>query len=590
MPKNFLKPLFVFLGVVFLVVSIFPLLRSDFIWTHDSNLYPAAFYEFDQGIRAGDFLPRWSPDFWLGLGSPFFNFVQPLFFYITEIFHLIGFGIINSIKITIVLGIIIGFLGMYLFSRGIWGHWGGLISSIIYAFFPYRLALIYVRGDFAEYFATALIPWVLFLLTKSWQTKKTGYLLSLTAVFCLLILMHNIQTLFLTPVVIIYWLILTGREFFRSLKIFLPAFLLGLGMASFFFLPAFFEKKYLLLEAFTRGSFDFHINFLSMTDLIKPIWDPWHFFQFGIINLFIIFPLIFIFTKKLLNNWQKRNLIYFLLIFVFSLLMTLPISVLLWEKLPLLKYIQFPWRFLSLTALAFALISGGLVKYDYLKAIKKIFKLKTLIILLIIFVFINIGFIKPFTYINAEPDEKYHPLFQLTSDANIFYEPAKDVVNFNLHNSLPILVPDNTRTDDFIEQIKKDIIEAKFKRNNEPLKPLEKVQIQQGKGDWQIIENDPQNIKIKLFLETDTELTINQFWFPGWRAYLNNQEVTINHDNQLQIMAFNISAGEYTLLLKFRNTPIRQAANIISIISWLIWLYLLYNYLRNKKIPLASAR
>jgi len=68
------------ISLLVLVVGIFPLFKNSFIDTHDVNLYPIWLYEFDQGIQAGHFLPRWSPDFWLGYGSPLFNFIQPLFY------------------------------------------------------------------------------------------------------------------------------------------------------------------------------------------------------------------------------------------------------------------------------------------------------------------------------------------------------------------------------------------------------------------------------------------------------------------------------------------------------------------------------
>ncbi len=53
--------------------------------------------EFDSAIRAGDYLPTWSPDLYLGYGSPLFQFYSPLVYYLTEIPVLGGMQISSAL-------------------------------------------------------------------------------------------------------------------------------------------------------------------------------------------------------------------------------------------------------------------------------------------------------------------------------------------------------------------------------------------------------------------------------------------------------------------------------------------------------------
>jgi len=573
---------------IILLVGVIPLLRQDFIWTHDSNLYPTILYEFDQGIRAGHLLPRWSADFWFGLGSPYFNFIQPLFFYLAEIFHLIGFGLVTSIKIVTILGLIIGWVAMYFFAKEIWGKIGGFISALVFTFFPYRLALIYIRGDFAELFATSLIPLILFYFLRLAQTKKLSYFLLSIFFYSSLILMHNIENLIFTPLLIIYLIIISWKELKKIYWLLISAIIFSLSLASFYFIPAFFEKNYLALEALTRGMYDFHKSFLNLGNLFLPKWDSSHFYQIGISNIliFIIIILIILLKNKLFNNRERKNLYFFILLIIFSSLMMFPLSTILWEHIPYLKFIQFPWRFLSYQALAFGLIAGGLIKPEL---VKKVFKNKlSLKILVIVYSFIivltNIYCINPLTYIAVEADNNYHPFIQAFSKANIIQDIETKSIYFNLHNFLPDLVPRNVKAEKFVEQIKQNIIKVKFSELQEEPKPLPKVEVLQGDIQWEFKELDPQAFDFNLISQGESSILINQFYFPGWKAFLDNQEIAIKHDNDLQLMIFKIPSGEHKLQLRFTNTPIRTISEIISLIAFVFFLILLIRYFKRSRI------
>ena len=59
---------------------------------HDANEYLPRMVEFHENIAHGILLPRWAPDFSHGAGQPLFLFNPPMFYYLAELWHLLGFG------------------------------------------------------------------------------------------------------------------------------------------------------------------------------------------------------------------------------------------------------------------------------------------------------------------------------------------------------------------------------------------------------------------------------------------------------------------------------------------------------------------
>jgi len=599
--KNWLLWLIV---IVTILVSILPLLNSKYPQTHDFNLYPVLQYEFDQGIREGHLLPRWSDDFWLGLGSPVFNFIQPLFFYLAEIFGLIGFSLVVSIKFVIILSFILGFWSMYLLSREFWGKQAAVLTAVVFTLFPYHLAMVYIRGAFAEFLALSLIPLVLFLFIRFIKTKKIFYGLIGSLVLALLFLSHNIQSLFFLPVLIIYLAYVYRKDLKKMYKKTAAFIVLGLGLAAFFILPALFELKHLELIGLNKGDYNYHNFFLSFVDLLPPKWSSYDYFQIGAVGLIILLMSVYYFfiKRRTLKDDQLRNLVFFLTaIFVFSFL-SLSASAFFWENLPLVSFAQFPWRLLSYQVLGVSFVSGFLFSQVFFKisSLKKKSLNLSLAGFFIIILVANFVFIKPFGFLPIESDSNYHPFKQAFKDAVVFkgMDPTQEnldksnsiLKNFPLEfaylfNSIPFIVPRGVLLEEFIKEACNTVITLAVFDEEERFDELySKINTVSGEINWEQIQVNNYQQTYDLEASVDSKIYINQFWFPGWRAYLDDKQVTIDHDNNLQLMTFDIPQGNHRLELRFKTTLIRRVAVSISLLSLIIWFYLFIK-LRNKKSP-----
>jgi hypothetical protein len=64
-----------------------------------------------------------------------------------------------------------------------------------------------------------------------------------------------------------------------------------------------------------------------------------------------------------------------------------------------------------------------------------------------------------------------------------------------------------------------------------------------------------------------TQVSVNSYPFPGWRARLDGTEVASVQSTDTDYMTVRIPPGRHRLEVKFTNTSIRSIANITSVVS-----------------------
>lgn len=238
--------------------------------THDGEYHIIRFYEFDKSLQSGQWYPRWAPDLNKGYGIPLFNYVYPLPNYIASILHLFSMSFIDSFKLNMIIASFVGAVFMYLWAKQFFKAWGGVIASIFYTYSPYHLLDIYIRGSVGEVWALALFPAFLWSITKFLREQKILFI-PISAVFLsLIIFSHNILALMFLPFAFFYtaFIVLGGKGDKGSGVGGLVIYLLGVGLSAIFWLPALLEKGYV------RGLeiFDYREHFVEIYQLIFPSW------------------------------------------------------------------------------------------------------------------------------------------------------------------------------------------------------------------------------------------------------------------------------------------------------------------------------
>lgn len=331
------------------LLASWPLLGRGFIPTHDGEYHLIRFWQFDQNFRRGQPFSRWAPDLDHGFGAPLFNFFYPLPNYGAEIFLLLGASLAGSFKLSLALTLILSTLFFYLWLKELFGCEPALVAAVFYLYAPYHFLDVYIRGSIGE--AWALV-WLAAIL---WAWEKKQWVLA-SVFFAFLILAHNILALIFTPFLITYALFFAKKKWW-------PGFLLGLGLATYFWLPALVEKR------FVRGLelINYTDHFPAFFQLVFPSWGNGFSvagimdgmsFQVGLVHwLVVLTGLIVIWRQKILSNKP----VFFLTWFVFLVFLMLEVSLPLWRFFPWLAYLQYPWRLLSLVVLTTSFLAGWLV-------------------------------------------------------------------------------------------------------------------------------------------------------------------------------------------------------------------------------------
>jgi len=511
--------------------------------------------QFDKCLKDGQIPCRFIQDGGMGYGYPLFNYYSPLVYSIAELFHLTGFSLIVSLKITFALCHIIGIFGMYFFASLFWGELGGFISAVVFLLAPYQATDSFVRGAIAELLAINIIPWVFYFLTKFINSNKNKLLLifSLSA----LLLSHNLISLAIAPILIVYSLFLLFKNkklnFKSILKLAIPV-LYSIGLTSFFLLPAIFEKNLVTVDTMTQGYFSYIIHFATLNQLFisrfwgfgASLWGPIDDMAFSIGLTQWVLPLISIifltiktFQKKTSLSSRRSSLEeevvqnigpvgLFFFIFLFSVFLTHNKSTFIWKLIPIMAFYQFPWRFLSIAIFAASFVAGSVI----LLINKKKLQIIAVILISITTILLNFSYFKEDIWYSNLTDSQKLSANEILAQSGAGLKDYWPKYGQNFPTSFAPNYPSVSEN---------TIVSYYSKKSN--------------------------RVTLTAFVKSEGKISLPLVYFPNWELYIDGQKSDFEINQDLGLIEFNLNSGQHSILLKLRNTPIRTISNLISLIS-----------------------
>ncbi len=524
---------------------VLPFFHPGYFPTHDGEWAVVRLGDMFRLIRDFQIPARYSGELNFGYGYPLFNFTYPLPYYIGTFIHLSGIGFVDTIKILFASSVFLSAFFMFLVSKSLWkNNWAGIISAILYVYFPYRMVDLYVRGSIGESLSYALFP-LLFYLAIKLINKPSFLLIGIIGIsVALLITTHNIMTVFFMPLYMIFILIQAVLKNKKAIKSFLISIVLGFGLSAFFWIPALFEKSNILLSKIPIA--DRNLYFVNLSQFIYPRWgygvptDPNGFsYQLGLVHLAVLIIIILTLLFPLIKNNQhlKSNSIKavntLIIITAFFIFLLFKPSEFLWANVPLLSEINYPWIALGILGFLISLMAGFLSKQILGKYIG--------VFLGVIAILIVLPYAKPQNYID-KPDSYY-----LTNDAT----------TTSSNELMPLWV--------------KKIPSQRASK---------KVEIINGKGSIGNILFNSKQISFSIISLSQTTIRINTIYYPGWRINVDKVNTPISYSNEKGVMDIQVPLGTHMVNAKFEETPLRLVSNIISLSSFFLLVLLVVN--RNK--------
>ena len=225
---------------------------------------------------------------------------------------------------------------------------------MVYVLNPYHLLEVHARCSLAELLVSASLP--LLLLAVYWLSEPGKRRIAVAALLFAIVALTNIPLAVVTAYgafAFVVALTLARKSGIAPVARFAMAGLLGAGVAGFFLLPAWFEKRWVL--ASVHAVVPPEAQFVRLNGLPYDRW-AWALagrYEAGLIVLGIL-------AWVLCRKTKPRDAVWaFTVLFSISTIMVLPISAIIWRFAPALIYVQFPWRWLGILGLAMSFVAAA---------------------------------------------------------------------------------------------------------------------------------------------------------------------------------------------------------------------------------------
>ncbi|MBN1248444.1 MAG: hypothetical protein JXC32_12350 [Anaerolineae bacterium] len=565
----------------------------------DAELHVYRTAELGYSIRAGNPYPRWAPDFYHGYGYPIFNFYAPLTYHLG---HWLTLGhperAAAGARLLFIFSQVAGALGAYQLGKLFGGRGGGLLGALSFAAAPYILLINpHVRGDLPESFALAFVPWALWAWESVWRqgTSRTTWwaVLSTAVVF----LSHNLTGLTILVLVagLGAWRLVVGLgrthegtsapgragagaqkrrraiPWHPNLGRAVMTGIIFVLITAFFWLPFLAERSHIQLDVAGDGHYDYRNHFVAPLRLLAQLEPIDRRATAADVPMTLgTVPVVAALGGLIaaLRRHRFHDVGFYAVGAVVLFWMMTPSSQGLWEILPGLEYYQFPWRFLGPTAALLVPLVGSLAltceptqtvmpkpASGWARGVSRFVPAGATALLLF----------------GALPG-----LYPLPWDAGFGFITPETIIKAELEGRWR----GTTSTNDFVpasvEMIPGPQAEVLASYVHPPVDRVNRHTLPDGtKVD--VIPSVPWVNAFAVATQRAFTLRLYLFDFPGWRAYVDGQPVSVELAYPEGFITVPVPAGDHEVIVRFGSTPARRwawslsAAGAISLVVAWIW-------------------
>ena len=329
---------------------------------HDVEFHLYSWLEVLSQWKHGIILPRWASLAHFAYGEPRFVFYPPASWTLGGIISaLLPWAIASPVYIFVAL--VLAGCSMFLLARRWFDRRDAVFAAVLYAVNPYHLVIVYWRSAFAELLASCLVPLLVLLVWKAAEGDRRivvplGLLLAaawLTNAPAAVMIHYSLALL----VVFLAWM----RKSLSLLWVTAVAIVLGACLSAFYLFPAIYEQKWVeIANAVSAGSRPAdNFLFIHTTDADHDAFNR------TISWLAVLEIAVIVVAGIAAKFWRRQRRERWSALATWGAMcvfLMFPVSLFLWNILPKLQFMQFPWRWLLCLSMIFTLfVTVGLPRW-----------------------------------------------------------------------------------------------------------------------------------------------------------------------------------------------------------------------------------
>jgi 6-pyruvoyl-tetrahydropterin synthase related domain len=524
---------------------------SPFLWLgsasgHDFQFHISSWLDVAGQWKQGILFPRWSEWANYGYGEPRFVFYPPLSWLLgAALGSLLPWPAVAGAFIVVVQTFAGG--SAYALARRFVTHRPALIAAAGFTANPYALLIVYRRSDYAELLAIALYPFLLLVCLRlcGWldgETRAPGREVTLFALPFAAIWLSNAPAGVVASyavVLVFAWAAVTRMSWAPLLRG-AAALALGFALAAFYLLPAAYEQPWVnIAQALSPGVAPAD-NFL-FTAIRNPAHDAFNRLASAVALLMIALTLCAVLAAwhrlkpaaaaagaaPSLHAWQALAVLS-----AASALLMVRFTLPLWTWLPKLRFVQFPWRWMSVLAVVFAVTFPAAIAG----------RRRAWIAVAALFLVLagTAAYLARGAWWDEEDFSSIHQAIEQGSgyEGTDEYDPVGDD-----HYDLPRNQP-RARALPAIPSAK--------------ARPQAAIRVERWTAQDRILlvsARDPVRLAVRLLD------------YPAWRVTVNGAAVVPQHEGGIAAMILPLAAGVSHIEIRFSRTPDRTLGGLISLFA-----------------------
>lgn len=491
---------------------------------------------FYDAVTSGDLYPGWLAESNSGYGDASFRFYPPALYYLMAAVRVITGSWYAATVITFGLVFVGGAVGVYLWTRSLFGSRIATWSAIVFTLAPYHLNQFYQASMLAEFAACSVLPFTLWFVERTCRRQSLTNIAGLAVTYALLILTHLPLTVLGSFALLVYALCrLRADNWKRTIPALSSAVVLGLLLSSFYWVTVIAEKNWIRGDRIQgESSVDYRLNFLFSTfspDNLNVWW----------MNI-LTFSSALLFAPAIILLWQryreevKGPLRVTLILLAFCLVMATQLTLPVWNLIKPLQETQFPWRWLGIVSIVGALLAGASLPAWFQVARTK---MRPLFLIAMAGMLVSLTF--SLSHIIREAKFLSAPVFAST---------LKDIPGSeSVDQWLPVTAKDHVKE-----------ISGEFELSGRQ---------------FETVSRSPEKRVFSVAAGTTGEARVRTYYYPHWRAFAGQQELAVRSADD-GVLLVSVPAEATTITVEFVEPLRTRVSAIVSTVALLAAVTLIF--------------